>query len=29
MRGLQIFIAPDDCIRVVDANVAPIAQDQE
>jgi Cys-tRNA(Pro)/Cys-tRNA(Cys) deacylase len=29
MRGLQILLAPDDYIRVVDAKVAPIAKDKE
>jgi Cys-tRNA(Pro)/Cys-tRNA(Cys) deacylase len=29
LRGLQILIAPDDYIRVVDARVAPIAKDKE
>jgi Cys-tRNA(Pro)/Cys-tRNA(Cys) deacylase len=29
MRGLQVLIAPDDYIRVVDAKVAPIAKDKE
>ncbi len=29
LRGLQLLIAPDDYIRVVDANVAPIAKDKE
>ena len=29
MRGLQILIAPDDYIRAVDAEVAPIAKDKE
>jgi Cys-tRNA(Pro)/Cys-tRNA(Cys) deacylase len=29
VRGLQILIAPDDYIRVVNANVAPIAKDKE
>jgi Cys-tRNA(Pro)/Cys-tRNA(Cys) deacylase len=28
MRGLQVLIAPDDYIRVVDARVAPIAKDK-
>ena len=28
-RGLQIFIAPDDYIRVVDARIASIAKDKE
>jgi Cys-tRNA(Pro)/Cys-tRNA(Cys) deacylase len=28
VRGLQIVIAPDDYIRVVDARVAPIAKDK-
>ena len=29
MRGLQIFLAPDDYIRAVDARVAPIAREKE
>ncbi len=29
LRGLQILIAPDDYIRVIDAKVAPIAKDKE
>ena len=29
MRGLQVLIAPDDYIRVVDARVVPIAKDRE
>jgi Cys-tRNA(Pro)/Cys-tRNA(Cys) deacylase len=29
MRGLQVLIAPDDYIRVVDAKVVPIAKDKE
>jgi Cys-tRNA(Pro)/Cys-tRNA(Cys) deacylase len=29
MRGLQVLIAPDDYIRVVDARVAPIAKDKQ
>jgi Cys-tRNA(Pro)/Cys-tRNA(Cys) deacylase len=29
MWGLQILLAPDDYIRVVDAKVAPIAKDKE
>jgi Cys-tRNA(Pro)/Cys-tRNA(Cys) deacylase len=29
MRGLQILIAPDDYLRVVNARVAPIAKDKE
>jgi Cys-tRNA(Pro)/Cys-tRNA(Cys) deacylase len=29
VRGLQVFIAPDDYIRVVDAKVAPIAKEKE
>ena len=29
MRGLQILLAPDDYIRVVNAKVAPIAKDKE
>jgi Cys-tRNA(Pro)/Cys-tRNA(Cys) deacylase len=29
MRGLQVLIAPDDYIRVVDAKVAPIAKEKE
>ncbi|MEO6808136.1 MAG: Cys-tRNA(Pro) deacylase [Isosphaeraceae bacterium] len=29
MRGLQILIAPDDYIRVVDAKVVPIAKDKK
>jgi Cys-tRNA(Pro)/Cys-tRNA(Cys) deacylase len=29
VRGLQILVAPDDYIRVVDAKVAPIAKDKE
>ena len=29
MRGLQILIAPDDYIRVVEAKVAPIARDKK
>jgi Cys-tRNA(Pro)/Cys-tRNA(Cys) deacylase len=29
MRGLQILIAPDDYIRVVDARIGPIAKDKE
>jgi Cys-tRNA(Pro)/Cys-tRNA(Cys) deacylase len=29
VRGLQILLAPDDYIRVVDAKVAPIAKDKE
>jgi Cys-tRNA(Pro)/Cys-tRNA(Cys) deacylase len=28
-RGLQILMAPDDYIRIVDARVAPIARDKE
>jgi Cys-tRNA(Pro)/Cys-tRNA(Cys) deacylase len=28
MRGLQVLIAPDDYIRVVDAKVTPIAKDK-
>ena len=29
LRGLQILIAPDDYIRAVDAQVAPIAKEKE
>ena len=29
MRGLQVLLAPDDYIQVVDANVAPIAKEKE
>jgi Cys-tRNA(Pro)/Cys-tRNA(Cys) deacylase len=29
MRGLQVLLAPDDYIRVVEARVAPIARDKE
>jgi Cys-tRNA(Pro)/Cys-tRNA(Cys) deacylase len=29
VRGLQILLAPDDYIRVVDAKVAPIAKEKE
>jgi Cys-tRNA(Pro)/Cys-tRNA(Cys) deacylase len=29
LRGLQILLAPDDYIRVVDAKIAPIAKDKE
>jgi Cys-tRNA(Pro)/Cys-tRNA(Cys) deacylase len=29
LRGLQVLIAPDDYIRVVEARVAPIAKDKE
>jgi Cys-tRNA(Pro)/Cys-tRNA(Cys) deacylase len=29
LRGLQILLAPDDYIRVVDARVVPIARDKE
>jgi Cys-tRNA(Pro)/Cys-tRNA(Cys) deacylase len=29
MRGLQILLAPDDYIRVVDARVVPIAKEKE
>jgi Cys-tRNA(Pro)/Cys-tRNA(Cys) deacylase len=29
MRGLQILIAPDDYIRVIDAKVVPIAKDKD
>jgi Cys-tRNA(Pro)/Cys-tRNA(Cys) deacylase len=29
LRGLQILIAPDDYLRVVDAGVAPIAKERE
>jgi Cys-tRNA(Pro)/Cys-tRNA(Cys) deacylase len=28
LRGLQVLIAPDDYIRIVDARVAPIAKDK-
>lgn len=29
MRGLQVLLSPDDYIRIVDAEVAPIAKDKE
>ena len=29
VRGLQILLAPDDSIQVVDARVVPIAKDKE
>jgi Cys-tRNA(Pro)/Cys-tRNA(Cys) deacylase len=29
LRGLQILIAPDDYIRVVDARIVPIAKDKD
>jgi Cys-tRNA(Pro)/Cys-tRNA(Cys) deacylase len=29
MRGLQVLLAPDDYIRVVDARVVPIAKDKD
>lgn len=29
MRGLQVLVAPDDYIRVVEAEVVPIAKDKE
>ena len=28
MRGLQVLLAPDDYIRVVDARVVPIAKEK-
>jgi hypothetical protein len=28
MRGLQILLAPDDYIRVVEAKAVPIAEEQ-
>jgi len=29
LRGMQVLLAPDDCIRVTNAKLAPIAKDKE